>query len=212
MKDILLGIILGWLFGLLGPSIQEKILRQYKKNNLRITLISELRDVCGRLIVSYYLIILHLGNCNKESFRWVYDSCVSIQSSYLKNIEDAITGILKCEDKEFNTAMEACRGKENRSLSIKSFSLSFLESNLANLSVFDNRFTADIFKIRAQYNILNEEIENARFFYRLTFDPAAMNTNGDIIRQNLKESYEYVAKRSRIVIDLTKEFIKNNKS
>lgn len=133
MTNILIGIILGWLFGLLGPSIQEKIRSEYKKNDLRNALISELKDVCGRLISSYYLIILHLGNCDKELFRWVYDSCVSVQSSYLKNIEEAITGILKCEDKEFNTAMEACKGKENRSLSIKSFSLPFLESNLANL-------------------------------------------------------------------------------
>lgn len=91
------------------------------------------------------------------------------------------------------------RGAENIGLSLKTYSLPFIESIVEHLSIFNSKFQRDILEVREQINILNEEVENAMFYFRLTLDTSCMNTNKDIIRSNINNSYSKFKKDVKLL-------------
>lgn len=100
------------------------------------------------------------------------------------------------------------KAAENIILSLKTYSLPFIESILEHLSVFDSKFQRDILEVRDQISILNEEIENAMSYSRLTFDPSSMDTNKDIISTNINSSYNNIGERCRIIVDKINKILK----
>lgn len=114
---------------------------------------------------------------------------------------EAIEKLLEAPAQQFEVLRDALKAKENIGLGLKSFSLPFTESILENIGIFDSRFQMDILNIRDQVILLNEEIELSMHYFHLTFDTSAMNTNGEIIRKNIKKSYIVIQDRCRIIAD-----------
>ena len=79
--------------------------------------------------------------------------------------------------------------------------LPYITSILSDLSVFDSLFQNSIVEIYSQINIFNEEIEIARYYYQLTFNPSCMDVNKDIINGNLKDCYNNIQNRVRLIVD-----------
>ena len=202
-------ILLAWLLGIISQPIVSRINKYYKRNDLKKVIFYDLKNLEYRLAANYHKINIHLGNIDKPKLKW-------IKTIYEKNIEDCpkmlieiINKKLQFSESEFDKFTNQSKAKENINLDLKKFSLSFTESILERLSIFDAKFQKDILDIRDHNNILNEEIENAKFYFRLTFDPSCMDINNEIIKLNLEKSYNSIQERCRIIIDKIEKILKN---
>jgi len=207
MKEALF-IILGWLLGLLGVPIVSRIEKYYRRKDIKKAIFSELKNTEIRLAATYYKILMHLGIRDKSSLSWLKNIYEQHRADCPKDILEAMEKILQAPDGQFNAVTSFLKAADNMSLGLKTFSLPFTESILEHLSVFDTEFQKDIFEVRDKIGLLNEEIENAMFYFRLTFDPTCMNVNKDIIRINLKDDYTNIQKICRGIVDKIEKILK----
>jgi len=212
MSENILLIILGWLFGLLGAPIVSRIERRHKRNDLKAAIFSELKYLAVKLAAACQKIQMHLGVRDKSTLFWVKGIYEKYRTDVPKNVLEAMNKVLQAPDEHFNIASSFLKAPDNVDLSLKTFSVPFIESILADLSVFDSEFQSGIFEIRDQISVLNEEIENGTFYFRLSFDPAAMNTNGEAIRKNLNSAYNNIQERCKLIVNKTEKILKNKRN
>lgn len=205
MKEALY-ITLGWLFGLLSPRIAIGIEKYYKRNDLKKAIFSDLKNLAVRLTATHSTIQMHLGIRNKESLKWEKNIYEKYRDKCLEGVLEAIEKTIQAPDELFKKATNLFKADENICLGLKTYSLYFIVSISEQLSIFTPGFQREILEIRSQVDILNEEIEMAKFHYRLTFDSSCMKTNGTIICTNLKNNYNEIQHRCKIIVDKICEF------
>ena len=66
-----------------------------------------------------------------------------------------------------------------------------------------------ISQVRGSLSILNEEADNARFYFEKTFDSSLDEQNQKIIKSNLDYSYRNIMGMSRRLADKITDLIKN---
>ena len=110
------------------------------------------------------------------------------------NMADTIEKILALKEEVFESFIDIKKSKIdlNRGLSLKIFDIPIIDENYNSLHLFDIKFQKDIFEIRGQINRLNEEIENARFYFQKTFDSSLSDKNAEIVKTNLEQSYRNI--------------------
>ena len=206
MKEILY-IIFGWLLGLLGQPVILRIERHFKRKDVKIAIFSELKNLAVRLAATCYKIQSNLGITDRTKLTWVKN----VHEKYRidgKDMVESLDKVLEMTDEQINAMASSRKAPEGICISLKKHSLPFIESISEQISVFEPKFQKEIFEIQAQVNILNEEIENAMYSYRLTFDPSSMKTNKDIINQNITKCYHAIEERCVIVVSEIEKLFK----
>lgn len=203
-------ITLGWLFGLLSPAIALRIERGYKRKSLKIVIKNELSNLSFRLAGSYYLIQTHLGNKDKSSVAWVKSIYEKHKEDCPRRILEGIDKLLETSEVQFEALQNIMKAKEGIGLGLKNFSLPFTESILENIEIFDSKFQKDILNVRDQIIMLNEEIKLSMEYFQRTFDTSTMDTNAEIIRNNIRKSYEVIQDRCKFIVDKIENFLKSN--
>lgn len=205
----LLFLFLGWLLGLLSPIIVDKIRKKHKLEEIKGGLISELDEVKCRLVGAVYLLAPHYETYNKELIEWVYSNLEKYSGGYIKEgTLKALEPLLKLDDGQLAELQKQKKLKYvGRGFNLKSISVPFLDSKIGSLSYFDSKFQLAILQIKAQINILNQEIETAQFYFRMTFDSNLDSNNREIITDNLEENYRNVSSKSRSIANSITELI-----
>ena len=183
-----------------------------KKNKIKQSVLLELKNLLVKLAMTCHTIQNHLGLGSKSTLRWVKTVYEKYREDYPKGLLVTIEKLLQSPDAQFDIAMKLIESK-NTSLGLKTHALPFMESILEHLLVCDLKFQVDVLEIRAQVDILNEEIGDAIYYHRLTFDPSAMKTNENAIKGNIRDRYNHIQERCRIIADkidkIITEFGKN---
>ncbi len=88
----------------------------------------------------------------------------------------------------------------HRFLSVKKYDLSYLRVKVNELSSLDDDFQRKSFELLALVDIFNEEIEESRFFHKLTFDENISPDKQQEIAEQLMSNYQTIAKRAKIIL------------
>ena len=75
------------------------------------------------------------------------------------------------------------------------------------LPVFSEKFRSLIFEVRSQIQILNEEIDNAQFYFRKTFDSSMSSKNHEIVRLNITSCYKNIARQAKPIVEKINDLI-----
>ena len=86
-------------------------------------------------------------------------------------------------------------------LTLKKIELPLLNSKLGSLSLFDLGFQRELLDIRTQINFLNEEIEQSRFYFQMTFDGGISDENHKLLVKNLQDSYLHISRIARTIVE-----------
>jgi hypothetical protein len=211
LEDIkLLYAFLGWSSAILSQTIIEKIKVASKRRNLKILVFSELKDIGFRLASVCSKLQTHLGIKDREAFerlRTIYKKFGP--KSVQKDIQ-VMDEFLKATDDQIKTVTLLGKSAQGIGLSLKKYALFSTGSILENLYLFDSEFQRDILDIKFQMNVFNEEIDSANFYHRLTFDPAAMGTNGDLVRGNLSGIYKNLISVSTALVNKIEILVERN--
>jgi len=169
-----------------------------KKNKIKQSVLLELKNLLVRLAMTCHTIQNHLGLGNKSTLRWVKTICEKYIEGCSKDLLTTMEKLLQLPDNQFNAEMKLKESK-NTGLALKTHALPFTESILEHLLICDLKFQMGVFEVWAQINILNEEIRDADYFHRLTFDSSSMKTNEAAIKSNIISRYNHIQKRNEII-------------
>jgi hypothetical protein len=200
----ILGIIFGWLLGLLTPPISARIDRSYRKKDHKLAINSELKNLEVRLAFLIFNIRSHLGILDKPTLEGIRD--IYKKFGFL-SIPPEMEKVFELSDDDFKTVMNTKKASANSSLGIKTFSLPVIDALLGDISIFDTDFQRKLLELRSQIDILNQEIEYCMQYFFLTFDPTSMATNSNTLNTNIENSHKQIANRCKIVIEKIEEIL-----
>ena len=200
-------LLIGWGLGLFSPLIIDRIKSHFQRKELKQAFFAELKEIRYRMVCLVSNLAQGLGVHDRELYEWVYKHCVEYSGTYPKEyIIKFIETLLKSSDKEISALCQIAKDKENVGLSLKRFSTPFVDSKIDSLSLFDIKFQTMFHEIRAHIDLLNQEIDNADYCFKRTFDitdPRNFETN----HENLMNSYQNVKNESYRIVNMISNLI-----
>jgi len=120
MESLISGLIIGivaWLLGLLSTPIASRIMKKYRRNDIKLLVKSDLENLKDRLEGICSSIDLHFGNCDEKSFERMKNTLAKSQEYF----PDEPFKSIEITYEQYKTAMEL-KGKNPRSfLNVKQF-------------------------------------------------------------------------------------------
>ncbi len=195
-------LVLGWLFGLLGPLIVSGITNEYRRREIKSGIIAELHDVQSLMPGIVCFNSMRFGTYDKELIRWLLPVYESYKGEIkMQNQIDTFNAQLNMDDAQFTLLSESLRAEPEGGISVKKYTLPYLESKVGELSLFNNKFQRTALDILSSLHIYNEEVEEARFYFRLTYQPDLSEGNYDRASYGVEASYRHLGDRAKIIVN-----------
>lgn len=206
-------LILGWLFGLLGPAITRKIEQERNAAIIQKGIATELKELASRLALVSSLITARFGEYTKDHLRWVIrvlessdenPSYVSLIESFRKQVE--------LEDRDFEAIAAHQRAAENAGLGLKKYQAPYLTAKIGELSLFSEDAQRALLEVITNLQMFNEEVDTARYYFNLTYDESLSSENHTQVKASVVQSYLNVSNRAKIVTDAAVDYLSTNAS
>lgn len=189
-------IILGWLLGILSPSIQRLISKEYDKDNLNKIILNNLRDLKKRLAPLPFLILPRYGKLDKEKFEWIRNNVdIDFEEGIKEMLEQGTN-----QEMILNQLNETGLKKDTLSY-FKKMHLFAIDSHLGNFALIDSVGMAKVLEIRFLIEAFNEDVDNFREHLKMTFQSGITEANHEIVSQQLRNLSLDIADRSMHIVD-----------
>lgn len=183
-------ILFGWFLGLISPVIIDEIKLKKSKKRFFKALCSEAHDLQFRVALIGFLLAQNYVKLDREYLLWIRP----IFENYKGN-EPHETGItfidklLELEEKQFQLHVDYFLQNEDIGLSLKTYSVSFLETNIGLISEFPIDLQVKIHEFRTHLSLLNQQSLNANESFKMTFDSSMTDENHTRIKSDLIKQY-----------------------
>jgi hypothetical protein len=205
----ILYLLIGWVLGLFSPIFVDWIRRPQTRKDLKKAFFAELNELRLRLVYASHLFTIRSGVYDREFITWVQShikECTETELSVihpkLKEMSDRFEKVLEAEDEEIAQLGKAIKSQsEGTGLAPKKYALPLITANIASLTLFKSEFQVMIFEIISRTDTLNQEIENAQFYFENTFNTNLEEENQKIVRDNLDQCYRNIARQTQLLAD-----------
>lgn len=204
----ILFLFLGWLLGLLSPIIVDTIKRRRELKEFKKALITELREVQFRLMATVYLVATHMGKYDRNLLEWIRPIAERYTGiNRIDRIFENVQKHLALTDDQLNIISERMAQDQNRGLNFKKYVVPLLDSKISHLHVFDQESQNVLLEIKTRLNLIHEDIDQYRFYFNQTFNSSLSSGNLELIRGNIRDSYENISQQARITADLIQRIL-----
>ncbi|MGB2768376.1 MAG: hypothetical protein WBC88_01460, partial [Candidatus Zixiibacteriota bacterium] len=124
-------------------------------------------------------------------------------------IAEAIGKLLARSDKDLAAVAQRGKTAPLGAVRLKKYTIPFLDGHIGALVFLPSDFQNLLIEVKTQLAVLNEQVDDAQFFYRKTFDSDIFGGNYEILEKNLKSSYLDVCQRARDMADLVGKCLKS---
>lgn len=185
----ILYIILGWLFGLLSPTVINYVKKHYDNKKFLIATNIELSELQFRLCLTGLILGQRYGSIDKEYLLEVK----SILNKYdgedtPETIITLIDLMLEANDEYFNSLIISMRSI-NVNFSLMRHSTILIDTNAMQISAFPTELQSKIYEFRNALNIYNQKVLLAQEKLNITYDSSLSEINREIINDNILELY-----------------------
>lgn len=195
-------VILGWLLGTLSPLITRHGERKRRRNEIGRGLRAEISELRVRLAMTCFLVTLRYGDFDRDFLTWLKPLLENYKGTHpASTLVTTLEMVLAYPDSEIASYAAHKRAGTDKSLSLKKYRLPYLVANLGNLDLFSERTKLLLIEAAAQVETINEEIEQVRLYYGLTFDSSLSEENHQRARDSIAESSKNVANTGRAVLN-----------
>lgn len=202
----IIGVILGWFLGLLAPAIQDRIKQGYLKKSIRrgiLTEIAQLREAAADVV---FIVQSKLGNLDRELLKWHRDIRSGTSTRTLPpafaQMQDVTDALLKAEDSAIPIFAQRMAMKPGEGLNLKEFDLPYTRSKLGQLELLSENARLHILDLLHRISIINQQVADSRFYYKMTFDSGLSEKNHKSIAEQCTGAYESVAQQARLLVEL----------
>jgi hypothetical protein len=199
-------IILGWLFGLLSPSIVNKISEKSKKDSIRKIIFNDLTDVKKRLAPLSFQVYPKYGKLDKKTFEWLKVNSGIDFSQGLENFEKKGLTEEQIID-QFNINGQ---GKKTAT-HFKKMHLFATDSHLLNIGLIESDLVEKILEVRFYVEAFNEDIDSYRENLKMTFLPGITTVNHQIVCDEMDRQNLMIAERSMFIVDKINNILDSEK-
>lgn len=195
-------VFLGWLLGLLGPVIVDAIRRRYRNTEIRKAVLSELSEARFRLAAIVYVLEVRFGTYNRQLLEWLLPLLEDYRGpNPNKQIAALMRKQLACSDAQLAEIAQAQKADPEGGLAVKKYRLPYIDSRVADLGLFDEQSRALILDIRSNVDLFNEQVDEAWFYFRLTYESGVSEENHRRAALGAEKSYQNLATRAREIIE-----------
>ncbi len=195
-------VFLGWLLGLLGPIVVDAIRKKHRNVEIRNAILAELHEARNRLAATLFLIETRFGAFNRQLLQWL----LTVLESYRgpnpnADAIGALRQLLGANDAQLAALAQQAQAPAGGALGVKKYSTRYLDSRLADLGGFSEKAQALLVDIRARFDLYNEEVDQARYFFQLTFQPGITPENHALAGQSVIGGYRNLGSQARQIIE-----------
>lgn len=189
-------IILGWLLGIISPTITKIITQKTERENFEKIIFNDLKELKKRLAPTPYLIYPKYGKLDKKTFEWLkINSGIDFSEGIEKlskegSSEEQILDYINFEGLKDNTISY-----------FKKMHLFITDSHLINMGIMKNGLVEKILEVRFHVEALNEDIDSYRENINMTFLPGITGTNHDIVSKQIDKQSLMIAQKSMYIVD-----------
>lgn len=200
-------ILVGWLVGLLSTPLSNWIewnLSQKKEILKAIKL--ELVDNRYKLIlIIHYLTGKHFPEQIDKKY---IDKMLQLLTNYRSQdfSPHLIERFERCKNmsiSEVKKIFSDYNETRSDSTSVKAINFSYIKTKTSILHRYNAKIHSLISEILFQENIFSQEVDEYRFFYRLTFDSTIEENNIEIVKSNIKGKYSNIIRVANRIISKT---------
>lgn len=206
----LLFLLVGWLLGLLGTIIVDEIRKHRQATQIKSSILIELTELRYKLALTVYGLSMSIGALDRSVLEWlksILEDYAGVRAE--ARITAAIGKLLARSDKDLAAVAQRGKAAPLDAVMLKKFNAPFLDGHIGALVILPSDFQNLLIELKVQLGVLNEQVDDARFFYRKTFDSDISDGNYQILQKNLKISYLDVRQRARDVADLVSKCLKS---
>lgn len=191
-------LILGWILGLFSPLIIDKIKEKKKVKELRNSIFIELDEF--KVLIAFIMYQLEV-KYNRLDIKLI-EKLIPVFEDYncIQNTDGTLTALKNFRElpsREFEILVE--HYKTPGYLSLKILELPFLKSKLGDLGILGLDLQRQLLDIHYMVNLYNKQVEESKFFYKMTFDGNITDENHLIVSDSLQQSYLDIANRVKII-------------
>lgn len=195
-------VILGWLLGLLSPLIVERVSNERRRKEVQKGIMAELIDVKFRMASVVYITATRFGQYDRELINWLIPIFREYQGDSPKeNLLKLLEKQAALDDKKLSEVIEYGKADPGAGLAVKKYKLPYLESKVAELSFFRQKFQRLALEILANLHLFNEEIDEARFYFKLTYDSGVSEENHARACEGSDQCYKNLGERAKILVE-----------
>ena len=205
-------VIIGWFLGILNIFLIEQYKRYLCGKSFKTAILTELKELLPRLVISYYYINIELGELDKKKLQWIYNSLLSNEDETIKSVKEDIKEKLKYANDDIKKiSFRDITGINPSAIHIKSIILSFYKENTISFSLLNKKLRLKIFEVRTKVNYLNELADRINFFFKQTFVPDLSIVDRKIINSNINNNYKEYLMHSKVVVEKIQKIFKLEK-
>lgn len=203
-----LGIAFGWLLGLLTPIITNKYQERKKAKSLKKSILCEIDEL--RITMAIVISCVE-SKFNGFSYELI-DYLLVIYAKYngkneYKDLEKQLKEMRKRSEDDLLEVSEINQNIEVvRSLSMKKYYLPYLQAKVNELSSLEDEFQRKSLELLRLLTLFNDNVEEGKFFYKLTFDSYLSEENHQIAKQSLNEKHKFLARQARTIVEKINSF------
>ncbi len=192
----------GWMLGLFSPVISEYISSGAKAKKIKKAVVKELQNLRTRLIFTSFKIECSLRKLDVKLLKLVFeevDKCANDEE--LIEFKKLITKTNIKDDAELLKIVNKYNSNKVSRLGLKKIETLVLDSNILNLHLLQNTDLSKLLEIKFYIESVNQDIEAAYDFLKMTFDSSVSISNHTIINENINFRYESISKRCILTIE-----------
>jgi len=196
-------VFLGWLLGLMGPIIVDSIRKRRDIREIRAALNTEVHELQYRLAGVAYFVEMRYGEVNRKFLEWLKPILANYKglnptSDILKSIETQLT----LSDDQIHALAQHSKAAPEGGLTLKKYQLPLLDSSISSLASLSTDLQNHLLELKTHLGLLNEEVDQARYYFDLTFQSSITNENRARVNENLISCYMKYGSRARQIADL----------
>lgn len=195
-------LVLGWLLGLLGPLIVDRIRSQYSNTEIRKACVVELRDLRYRMISAVYMIEIRLGGLDRQLLEMTRDITKDYKGALVvPELNETLDSMLGYTDQDLAALAQHATSPIDGGLSLKKYHAPYLAAHVGSFGVFDEKLQSAILDVLASLALFNEEVDEARFYFKLTYEPGMSEENHRRASEMIKNTYRNAANRGKTIVE-----------
>ena len=195
-------ILLGWLLGLLSPKVIDTIKSDYRKKEFFKALCIELHDLQYRIALVGFQLAQKYGELDKEYLMWIKPIIENYNGNEpSESVGKLIDSLINADEAKFAAGIAHMRSEKGVGLSLKTYSASFFEFNLGELSKLPVCLQLKIHEFMNQLNYLNQDIIKTNEINKMTFDSSITEENHDRLIGDLNSRYAFMQGICKSIVD-----------
>ena len=194
-------VFLGWCLGLVGPVVVDAIKKRYRNSEIRAGILAELHELRHRIAATVFLFETRFGTFDRKVLEWLLPILKDYRGANPSaDAIETIEKMLKFTDEELAAVAKKAQAPVGGALGIKKYAVRYLDSRLADLGGFSEKARALLLDIRNRIDLYNEEVDQIRYFFGLTYQSGISPENHTQASQLIVSGYRNLGTQARQII------------